>query len=240
MKRMEDPLVVFASSGDNITPPQQALQWISEVYRTTEELKRAGQRIIYMINPHIGHLGIFVSASVARREHRAIIEHIEHMQKLEPGLYEMFVDGETGETDPLKDQFIVRFEPREIDDVRFPLSRDSFEKMARVSEANEKLYLAFGRPVMKTLIWHPLQGKALRWMNPARVSRYIWSDRVMPWMKGFELLAGWAKQNRRPCDEKNTFRYAERRLSDNIETGLDAYRDTRDAMLELIFEATYR
>jgi hypothetical protein len=112
--------------------------------------------------------------------------------------------------------------------------------MTRVSEANEKLYLAFGRPLIKALISHPLQGQILRWMNPARVSRYIWSDRVAPWMKGFEPLAALAKQHRRPSDENNTFRYAERRLSDNIVTALDAYRDSRDAALELIFEAMYR
>ena len=32
LKNIEDPVVVFASSGDNITPPQQALNWIVKVY----------------------------------------------------------------------------------------------------------------------------------------------------------------------------------------------------------------
>jgi hypothetical protein len=35
-------------------------------------LKRAGQRIVYLLNIHVGHLGIFVSSEVARLEHRAV------------------------------------------------------------------------------------------------------------------------------------------------------------------------
>lgn len=128
MRKMEDPLVVFASGGDNITPPQQALHWISEVYETTEDLKKAGQRIIYLLNPHIGHLGIFVAASIARKEHRSIIEHIEAMQNLKPGLYQMIIDGETGEKDPLKDQFVVHFEERDIKDVRYPVAKSGIRQ----------------------------------------------------------------------------------------------------------------
>jgi hypothetical protein len=68
LKHARSPLVIFASSGDNITPPQQALNWIPVMYATTEDLKQAGQRIVYLLNEHVGHLGIFVSADVARRE----------------------------------------------------------------------------------------------------------------------------------------------------------------------------
>src|SRR3546814_14985094 len=72
LKRIRNPLVIFASSGDNITPPHQALAWLPAIYPDTAALKAAGQRIVYLLNPHVGHLGIFVSASVARHEHRAI------------------------------------------------------------------------------------------------------------------------------------------------------------------------
>ncbi len=240
MRKMEDPLVIFASGGDNITPPQQALHWISEIYETTEDLEKAGQRIIYLLNPHIGHLGIFVSAAIAKREHRAIIEHIEDMQNLEPGLYQMFIEGETGEKDPFKDQFVVRFEHRDIKDVRFPVERDVFHKLTRISEANENLYLEFGRPLVRALVSSPMHAQILRWMNPSRVSRYMWSDRVNPWMRMFEPWAAWVKENRRKVDEKNTLKYAERRLSDNIVAALDAYRSERDTAYELLFELMYR
>jgi len=240
MKNLKDPLVIFASSGDNITPPQQALHWISEVYPTTDDLVKAGQRIVYLLHSHIGHLGIFVSASVARREHRAIIEHIEKMQKLKPGLYEMIIEGETGDHDPHQEQFRVRFEKREIKDVTCPIPKSAFDKMDRLSVANENLYLAFGRPFVKSLIRHPQQAAALRWLHPARVSRYVWSDQVSPGMKIFDSWASWVKDNRSRAQESNTFSYIERRHSDNIATFLDACRDIRDTGLEVIFEAIYR
>ncbi|MFG1466864.1 DUF3141 domain-containing protein, partial [Xanthobacter sp. DSM 24535] len=73
LRRIRNPLVIFASYGDDITPPHQALGWIPVVYRDTDDLKAAGQRIVYLVNRHVGHLGIFVSAKVARLEHRAIL-----------------------------------------------------------------------------------------------------------------------------------------------------------------------
>ena len=240
LRNMKDPLVIFASSGDNITPPQQALHWISEVYPTTDDLVKAGQRIIYLLHSHIGHLGIFVSASVARREHHAIIEHIERMQKLKPGLYEMIIEGETGERDSIKEQFRVRFEKREIKDITCPIPKSEFDKMNRLSVANENLYLAFGRPLIKSLIRHPQQAAALRWLHPSRFSRYVWSDQVSPWMKIFESWASWVKDNRSKAQDSNTFSYIERRNSENIATLLDACRDIRDTGTEVIFEAIYR
>ncbi|HEX9741438.1 MAG TPA: DUF3141 domain-containing protein, partial [Nitrospiraceae bacterium] len=84
LRRIKNPLVIFASYGDNITPPHQALGWIPVVYRDTDDLKRAEQRIVYLTNPHVGHLGIFVSAKVARFEHRAILESLDEIEALAP------------------------------------------------------------------------------------------------------------------------------------------------------------
>src|SRR5215831_4183919 len=68
LRHVRNPLIIFASYGDNITPPHQALGWIPAVYKDTVDLKQAGQRIVYLTNKHVGHLGIFVSASVVRLE----------------------------------------------------------------------------------------------------------------------------------------------------------------------------
>ena len=40
----------------------------------------------------IGHLGIFVSASIARREHAQIVDLLEYIEHLPPGLYGMQVE----------------------------------------------------------------------------------------------------------------------------------------------------
>ena len=67
LKAIRAPIIVFASHGDNITPPQQALNWVAETYTDVNEIRIRGQRIVYMVHESIGHLGIFVSGSVARR-----------------------------------------------------------------------------------------------------------------------------------------------------------------------------
>ena len=69
LKDITAPVVVFASGGDNITPPQQALNWIVNVYGSEEEIKLHGQTIVYILHQDIGHLGIFVSGKVAQKEH---------------------------------------------------------------------------------------------------------------------------------------------------------------------------
>jgi hypothetical protein len=51
---------------------------------TQESQEQAGQRIVYLTNPHVGHLGIFVSARVARLEHRAILESLADIEALAP------------------------------------------------------------------------------------------------------------------------------------------------------------
>ena len=66
-RAIRSPIIVFASWGDNITPPQQALNWIVDTYADEHEIKISGQRIIYMIHEKVGHLGIFVSSSIAKR-----------------------------------------------------------------------------------------------------------------------------------------------------------------------------
>jgi poly(3-hydroxyalkanoate) synthetase len=57
LTRIAAPVVVFASYGDNITPPQQALNWIPDFYGSVEEIAAHGHVIIYTLHESIGHLG---------------------------------------------------------------------------------------------------------------------------------------------------------------------------------------
>ncbi len=43
LREVRAPIVMFASLGDNITPPQQAFNWVADIYRSTEELKATGK-----------------------------------------------------------------------------------------------------------------------------------------------------------------------------------------------------
>jgi pimeloyl-ACP methyl ester carboxylesterase len=73
LREIRSPIILFASMGDNITPPQQAFNWIADVYGSTEEIKARGQTIVGLLHQGIGHLGIFVSGKVAKKEHAQIV-----------------------------------------------------------------------------------------------------------------------------------------------------------------------
>jgi poly(3-hydroxyalkanoate) synthetase len=70
LRNIKSPIIVFCSWGDDITPPQQALDWIVDLYDHEDEIVKAGQTIVYCLHQSIGHLGIFVSGKVATRSTR--------------------------------------------------------------------------------------------------------------------------------------------------------------------------
>lgn len=239
LKRIRNPIVIFASHGDNITPPHQALNWVPTVYPTTEALKAAGQRIVYLINPHVGHLGIFVSASVARLEHRAILESLEELETLAPGLYEMKISNPTGDPDCRKPQYSVAFEERKVEDIRFDYPREEFEKVRKVSEFNEHLYSTFVSPWVRASA-NPLSAAWLKWTHPMRVSRYMFSEKLNPWMAGIAALAPWVRAQRQPASADNPLVVAERGLSAQTSAALDSGRQLRDEVQESVFHTLYR
>jgi len=147
LRHIRNPLLIFASSADNITPPHQALNWIPTVYPSTEELKAAGQRIVYLLNTRVGHLGIFVSADVARQEHRAILENVGRLEALSPGLYEMKIDRPASAPSPDERRLAVHFEERQVEQIRYDYPKTEFEKVRAVSEWNEAVYQRFVSPL---------------------------------------------------------------------------------------------
>ncbi len=125
---------------------ERSRHWIPAVYPTTKALEKAGQRIVYLTNSHVGHLGIFVSAGVARLEHRAILESLDDIERLAPGLYEMKIVNPTGDPDCRRPQYSVRFEPRGVEDIRFEYPDNAFERVRDVSGINEEIYKTWFSP----------------------------------------------------------------------------------------------
>lgn len=232
LRRIANPLVIFASYGDNITPPHQALGWIPAVYADTDDLKRAGQRIVYLTNPHVGHLGIFVSAKVASVEHRAILDSLPQIERLNPGLYEMKIGPDSGGTRE------VAFEERRVEDIRFPYPRASFERVRELSEANEEFYRAVVSPFVQSLVT-PWSATIMEWLNPMRVSRYMFADAFSPWMKAVERLAGAVAERRAAVAPDDRFRAAEKAWFDDVAHAIGAGRRVRDAWAERVFEAVF-
>lgn len=232
LKRIRNPILVFASSADNITPPHQALNWIPAIYPTTQALKAAGQRIVYLLNPHVGHLGIFVSADVARREHRAILGHVDELEALAPGLYEMKIVDGAAVTGSAAGR--VEFHPRRVEDLRYDYPRKAFERARDLSELNEFLYRTVVSPWVRTAS-SPWSAELLKWLHPMRWSRYLYAERFSPWMASVRILAPLVEQHRAPVENANPYLALERAASEDTLRALEAYRKARDSAYEAIF-----
>lgn len=234
LTRIKAPVIVFASHGDNITPPQQALNWIADLYQSAEEIRARGHVIIYTLHDSIGHLGIFVSAKVASEHHKEITSVVKAIEALPPGLYELIIN----EAD---DGFEVDFEDRNIEDIHAHddgrEDETKFAAVAQLSEWTAKTYELTMRPLVRAAVT-PDVAQALVKLNPIRQRRYAFSHHN-PWMDKVAELAGEARNNREPVDESNPFRQLERLQADLIEQGLNFFRDTRDAMMELTFHTIY-
>ncbi|MCL6470707.1 MAG: DUF3141 domain-containing protein [Ralstonia sp.] len=238
LRRICKPIVIFASYGDNITPPHQALGWIPVVYESTEALVAAGQRIVYLTNPHVGHLGIFVSASVARHEHRAILQSLDAIEALPPGLYEMKLSEHSDAPPQNNSQRGVTFEPRRVEDIQFPYPRALFEHVRAVSEINERLYDQFWSPTVRALAT-PWSAEWLKWSHPMRWTRYAWSERFQPWLLLVAAMAAGVRASRRKAGEDNIWRASEEALSATLTHTLETGRSVRDLVAETAFQWLY-
>jgi hypothetical protein len=238
LRRIRKPLLIFASSGDNITPPHQALNWIPTVYSSTDDLKAAGQRIVYLLNTHVGHLGIFVSADVARQEHRAILENVERLITLAPGLYEMKINRPAADASLDERRLAVHFEERQVEQIRYDYPKAGFENVRAVSDWNEALYQGFASPWISSF-GNPLGAEFQKCWHPMRSTKIAFSERLNPWMSP---LAGWAnavRAQRQPAPATNAFVGAERAANMMVYQMMDGYRRLRDAWSEQLFTVLY-
>ena len=244
LRNIRAPIVVIASWGDNITPPQQALYWIADLYESVAEIVANEQTIIYTLDERIGHLGIFVSAKVAAKQHAELVNTLDLIEVLPPGLYEMILEEKTTEdvgADLLPGQYLVRFEGRTIDDV-LALGdgrehEQAFQTVARISEINEGLYDTFLSPWVR--LWsNEASAEALRLMHPLRLQRFLLSD-LNPAMWPIRAMADLVRKDRRPAAPENAFVTSEHAVSEQIERALEQYGEIRDRMQELTFKAIY-
>ena len=244
LKDIKKPIVLFASRGDNITPPQQALDWIIKEYSSVKEIKSLGKVIIYMIHPNAGHLGIFVGSKIAQKEHNEIIESIDIIDALQPGLYEMIIV-DKGKKEGVSD-YDVRFVERDFKDImalnesREEMKEEDadFSRVAAVSEMNDGLYNTFLSPWVK-MFSNETTANVIKQLHPLRVNKYIFSEKINPFMQIFKMLAPLVKKNRNPVSPDNPLLAIERNISDNIVSILDSYQNSRDRFDESLFFAIY-
>jgi pimeloyl-ACP methyl ester carboxylesterase len=236
LRNITAPVVVFASWGDNITPPPQALNWIIDTWGDERAIIAAGRVIVYVLHDSVGHLGLFVGAEVARKEHDQLVASLDVIESLPPGLYEMTVrlkdHSEAIRWEDLEPgSYTVQFEHRTMDALRAinPEGRDEeqlFSTVAKVSQINTALYKTWVRPWLRPLCLRPIADAATH-LHPLRWQRQACADANSP----SSVIAAWAERvraQRHSLPEDHPGRQWERAVSICIESSLNLYRDLRD------------
>jgi len=245
LRNIRSPVICFCSKGDNITPPQQALGWIVDLYEKDDDLRAGGQTIIYAIHETIGHLGIFVGGGIARKEHQEFASNIDLIDVLPPGLYEAVMTPKSADQanpDLATGDWIVRFEPRTLDDVRTIVqpsleNERRFAAVQRVSEINLGLYRTLFQPFVQA----SMNEQTSEWMHKLNASELpleLFSDRN-PLMRQIGQLAEQVRDQRQPVAPDNPLLQWQAMMSDGIIAALDSYRDLRDSSMEQIFLSIY-
>jgi len=241
LRDIKAPIVLFASMGDNITPPQQAFNWVADVYGSTDEIKARGQVIVGLLHEDIGHLGIFVSGKVAKKEHAQIVSVLKSIEALPPGLYGMQIretKGAGGEV-----EYEVEFRERRLEDLARRMNRferadeKPFEAVEAISEFNQRAYELFAQPFVQATS-NAFTAKLSRQFHPLRFQRWLVSD-LNPWLGWLAPAAGVVKGQRAAAAPDNALAKLERATSEAISASLEYYRAMRDAASEASFFEIY-
>lgn len=245
LRNIRSPVIVFCSWGDDITPPQQALGWLLDLYDTDAELAAAGQTVVYTVHQSIGHLGIFVSGKVAKKEHTEFTNCMDMIDLLPPGLFEAViteVDEDTENPELIDGKYLFRLEARGLHDIRAlggnsAADQRRFETVAKVSEINHGLYEQFVAPAVRAMTTDT-SAEMLRRVHPNRLRFELFSSRH-PALSAVPAMADFVRENRQPVSADNPLLAMEGMLSSAMTGLLDAIGSTRDMMIESMFLATY-
>ncbi|MFL6731612.1 MAG: DUF3141 domain-containing protein, partial [Sphingomicrobium sp.] len=245
LRDVQSPIIVFCSKGDNITPPQQALGWITDLYGSDEDLIANGQTIVYAVHETVGHLGIFVSGKIATREHDEFASAMDMIDMMPPGLYEAVIDdivGDVANRELIEGNYLFRLVPRTLDDIRAfgansPEDDLKFKAVSHVSNINRQLYESYVRPLVQSLT-PPAFGEWSRGMHPNRMRFAIFSDEN-PAMRTIGELAAQIRADRKPAAENNPFLAGQEVWAKTMSSTISAIGSARDAWAEQAFHMIY-
>lgn len=246
LRNVRSPVVVFCSRGDDITPPPQALGWIRDLYEGEEDIIANEQTIVYCQHDTTGHLGIFVSGSVSRKEHSEFTANMDYIDVMPPGLYEANITKADDRSDAelIERDYLLEFETRNFDELdqdvkHSPEDDRRFATVARLSEINLGFYRLAVQPWLQA-VTTPEAARWARRMHPIRLRYRLMSDRnpfTVP--LPLPLMAEMVRENRHPVAEDNLFKAVEGIVSDQIVSSLNAMRDWRDSSIERMFLDIY-
>ncbi|MFM2086284.1 MAG: hypothetical protein RLZZ237_1153 [Pseudomonadota bacterium] len=245
LRNIRSPIVVFCSKGDNITPPPQALGWITDLYRDDHDVLLHDQTIVYAVHESVGHLGIFVSGKVGHKEHQKFASNIDLINLLPAGIYEALIVEKTPDTpnaDLASGDYVLSVERRNLDDVRAIVQPDvendrKFATAARISEVNLSLYRSFVQPWVRAVVT-PQSARWLQLMHPLRISYERWTDRN-PLAALVAKEAEKVREHRQPASPDNPLLAMQAAFSGAVMAGLNSWRDWRDTVQEQTFDLIY-
>lgn len=245
LRNIRSPILVFCSEGDNVTPPQQALNWILDCYADVDEIRAYGQTIVYTVHQSIGHLGIFVSGGVAKKQHTEFSSNIDLIDVLPPGLYEATFEAKgeaTTSADLVVGDWVMRCEARTLDDIRAmggnsPEDDRRFATAKRVSEINLATYRKYVQPWLRNALT-PQMAEAMRNLHPLRLQYHALSSKN-PWMFLVKSAAEAIDGNRKPVSGENPFLAIQERMGKQIVQMLNSWRDAQEALSEAVFLTIY-
>ncbi|WP_262272834.1 DUF3141 domain-containing protein, partial [Microvirga yunnanensis] len=195
--------------------------------------------IVGLMHKSVGHLGIFVSGAVAKREHSQIVDLIEYIEHLPPGLYGMQVEEQKANGSVRYDVMLTE---RRVEDLRVlqkygRKDEAPFKAVETVSEALVSGYETFVHPAVSAVVT-PTGAAMRRAMHPQRAQRWAVSD-LNPFLWPLKGMADMARANRAPRDNDGPMAMMERWTAAMTSASLDLYRDLRDAAVENTFFRTY-
>ena len=245
VRNITSPIIVFTSTGDNISPPPETLGWILDLYQDVDAVVAAGRTIIYCLDHKIGHLAIFVSSKVGAKQDEEFVQLMDVIDCMPPGLFEMVISPRPADV-PLggfvTGDWIARFETRSFADIR-ALGRNSpeddraFAAVARLSELNLAAYRRLLRPWVRALASQPAADMA-KALHPLRLGYTMFASHN-PWMKMVPALAAQVVASRESVAPAIRSSRCKTRCLNQIVASLDTWRDTRDTLQEKLFFGFY-
>jgi hypothetical protein len=216
-----------------------------DLYESVDDIRSCGQTIVYTIHETVGHLGIFVSGGVAKKEHDEFSRNIDLIDTLPPGLYEAIFESRTDELsnpDLVSGNWVMRCEARTLDDIRELGGNDladerRFATAARVSEINLALYRNFAQPFVRAVVNAPI-ADWIRQLHPLRLQYELFSD-ANPMMAPVAAIAEQVRNDRRPVNQDNPFLKIQASASRQIVTALNAWQEMSERLAERGFLTIY-
>jgi hypothetical protein len=182
-----------------------------------------------------------VSGKVAKKQHAQIVNVLEMIETLAPGLYAMLIDEVNGADG--KVAYEVTFVEHRLEEIAQHFNRfkredeKPFEAVAELSEFNQRAYELFMQPYVQWMS-NETTARCLRQFHPLRFQRWAFSD-LNPWLAWLRPAAEAVKANRQHADDIAPWRALEHRGAEIVSASLDHYRAMRDAGTESLFFSLY-